>query len=79
MDIKVKRLKWGGGQATTTMCRYDIEHTSHGKYKAASPTFSWYPDKEFNNKKAAMEACQRHWVRQVVDLLEGDDDGVEEI
>lgn len=70
MSIKVKRLSWAGNYANTAMCRYHVEHTSEGKFKAESPTFGWYPDTEYNNKKAAVQACQKHWAKQVIDLLE---------
>lgn len=74
VEIKVKRLSWAGNYALTAVCSYHVYHTDEGKYKAESITFSWYEDKVYNNKKAAMESCQRHWVKQVLDLLEGEED-----
>lgn len=74
MKIKVKRLKWAGNYVNDAMCRYHVEHTSAGKFKAESPTFGWYPSTEYNNKKAAMEACQRHYAQQVINLLELEED-----
>lgn len=74
MNVKVKRLSWGGNYAYNALCKYGVEYTSEGRYKVHSPTFGWYPDKEYNNKKAATEACQRHWTQQVLDLLEVSDE-----
>lgn len=74
MKIKVKRLSWGGNFAINAFCRYGVEYTSQGRYKAYCHAFAWNPDKEFNNKKAATEACQRHWAQQVLDLLEISDE-----
>lgn len=72
---KVKRLNWAGNYAHTIVCSYHVYHVEEGKYKAESQTFSWYEDKLYNNKKAATEACQRHWAKQVLSLLE-DEDGI---
>lgn len=77
MSIQVKRLRWAGNYAHTTVCSYHVEYVDGGRYKAQSSTFSWYEDKIYNNKKAAMEACQRHWRDQVLELLEVED--VEEV
>ena len=77
MAIKVKRLAWAGNYAHNIVCSYHVEHVDAGTYKAESATFSWYDDKVYRNKKAAMEACQRHWKQQVINLLETED--VEEI
>lgn len=74
MDIKVKRLRWAGDYAHNIVCSYHVFHADEGRYKAESATFQWYEDKIYNNKKAAMEACQRHYVRQITSLLEGDED-----
>lgn len=74
---KVKRLNWAGSYAHTIVCSYHVYHVDDGRFKAESVTFSWYDDKIYNNKKAAMQACQRHWVKQVHSLLEEhEEDGV---
>lgn len=72
--VKIKKLRWGGNIATTPVCRYDVDITADKRWKVSSPTFMWFPAVDYKSRKAAQDACQRHFENTIYDLLEDDDE-----
>lgn len=72
--VKVKKLRWGGNIAMTPVCRYDVDINADKRWKVSSPTFMWFPANDYKTRKAAQDACQRHFESTIRDLLEIDND-----